>query len=443
MKNILNKAKKIFIVTSSLISLLFILNPLYAKEFIRGTILPSGLLQDRINFTPGDRAFISFNTKDGVIKGDIVTIASKEDRGLEYPLGRCAVVKVGAESSICEVIDSRKEITYGDALYIPKLAYREENLFPVIYSLLYNIAESVPPHKKQTVYIHDIFDKTLNITRYSLKTKKEMEEVFSQKQNKILLREGLLSRDVRFFPIDSFENLIFLKNFMERERIDVFITGLYSHEKDVIYLTFHKYDNRLSKEVLTFQIKPKDLREWEDTKEIILPYKKAERLEPIKCRVSLIEKTDSIIKYSKEEIIRFETQGNMFRETELKTKEFNIIAPAEVLVTLNGEPLSFDKTGLFVTNLNRGSHKLSVSFKRGYYFNTKGALIFVSDKPVEKDMVLLVRKDGDIHIKIELTPEFDKNPIDVTVWKEHTEMGSQILPVKETKTEKMIETYID
>jgi hypothetical protein len=414
----------------------------WAAEYITGKIMPSPVLQDRIFFVPGDRASTSLGMKDGLIKGDILQISRDVDYNLINPAGRCALVRVDPDSSICEIISIRNEISQDYQVYANRLYSTEERFYPIIYPLLYSVVEPYQPQKKVSVYVYDIFDKRLNKTMFSMRIKREIENVFAQK-SKILLKGDLTSKEFHFYPIDSPDYQRMIDDFMKRENIDVFITALYSLEGGQINITFYKYDRYFGKEVLPFQVMAEAGRDVAEIDKVIAEYKAPEKQELVACNISFNEISDPVIKYGKAEIVKYEAEGDVFRENDLRVREFNVIAPSDISISLDNERLRFGGKGESTVYMVKGIHKLTATFKRGYFFNTKGSLVYTSRNLVRKDMILVVKNAGNINVSIDLNPSFTGENIKFNVYRERIDSRPQIKMIKSIKTDNVIETFID
>jgi hypothetical protein len=413
-----------------------------AADYITGEIIASRILQERIYFVPKDRAFTSLGMKDGLIKGDILQISVSGDSELINPVGRCALVRVDPDSSVCEIISVKNEISKGNQVHANRLNYTEERFYPIIYTLLYEAVEPYPPQKQISVYIHDIFDKKLNTTMFSMKAKREVENIFAQK-SRILLKGDSLSKGLQFYPFDSPENQKTIDDFMKREDIDVFITGLYSVEDGQTNITFYKYDRYLGRQVLPFQVWTEAEMDAKETGEIIATYKAPEKQELVTCNISYNEFSDPVVKYGKTELVRYEAGGDMFKENDLRMREFNIVAPSEIAISVDNQRVRFDEKNESTIRLGKGSHKISATFRRGYFFNTKGSLVYASRKLVKKEIILVVKNAGSVNVSIDLNPSFSRENIKFSVYTERTDVRPQIKAIKSIKTDNVLETFID
>jgi hypothetical protein len=351
-------------------------------------------------------------------------------------------VRVEPDSSVCEIISVRNEISQDYRVYANKLYSADERLFPIIYQFLYGVVQPYQPQKKISIYIHDFFDKKLNKTMFSTRVKSEVENIFTQK-SKILLKEDLISKEFHFYPINSPENQKMIDDFMKKENIDVFITGLYSLEDGQMNITFYKYDRHFGKEALPFQVNADAGRDAEETGRVISGYKAPQKQELVACNISFNELSEPVIKYGKAELARYEAGGDVFGENDLRMREFNVIAPSDVSVSLDNERLRFSGKSESTVEMTKGTHKLTATFKRGYFLNTKGALAYASKNIIRKDVILVVKNAGIVKVSIDLNPSFTGENIRFNVYRERIDSHSQIKPIKSIKTDNFIETFID
>jgi len=65
------------------------------------------------------------------------------------------VIKVNSDSSVCEIVKSKLEISKGNKAYISALTYSDKRFAPHIYNLLYRVVEPYEPYKPIKVYVHE------------------------------------------------------------------------------------------------------------------------------------------------------------------------------------------------------------------------------------------------------------------------------------------------
>ena len=431
--------KKKYLFKVSLVFLFFLLIILpsknsYCDEYIKGEIV-SSVSKNQLSLLVGDKAVVSLGMKDGVIKGDLLKITDNTDVGLINPIGQCAVLRVNNDNSICEIIKLQTEIDAGSPVFIEKLKYTEEKYSPIIYDLLSKTVNPYEPHKRVKVFIYNIFDEKNDVTKFSMKLKKEIESIFSQK-SKIILKGALETKDFLFYPSVYKEYKGMLDELMKIENIDVFITGTYVLENDKVKISLYKFDKHFGDIRTTLQI-PLE----KELTEVILPYKEIVKKEYITCRIILRKLTYRIPQDIKKDIINYEAGGDLFIENDLKYKEFNIINPEDISVEINNETINLDEKKQTVIRLNKGMNIISASFKRGYYYNTKGSLIHTSDKEISKRAI--VKGTGDLNIELNFNPDPDRGEIEIKVYKVMENLRHPIIGIKSIKSDEVIETFLD
>lgn len=93
--------------------------------------------------------------------------------------------------------------------------------------------------------------------------------------------------------------------------------------------------------------------------------------------------------------------------------------------------------------LTKGTHNLFASFKRGYFFNAREPKLYISDKQIDKEVILSVEKDASIYIEIMLNPSFEGENIEFKIY-DVTEKKSQLLKtIIKTEAAKSIEFFKD
>ena len=115
----------------------------FAKDLNRGQIIDN--LDQKVKIITGDKAITNLGKKNGVIKGDILTIYKTDDTNYLDPIGKCAVINVYDVTSICEIIKIYNNEIGKDAVVIDKLTINDSSLFPVIFQLLTKVVEPYEP----------------------------------------------------------------------------------------------------------------------------------------------------------------------------------------------------------------------------------------------------------------------------------------------------------
>lgn len=416
---------------NSILSVLFsvfvlVCIPGYAlsAQLVTGEITSAIILQERIHLTVGDKALTNLGAKDGVIKGDILTVTTPQDIRKEKPIGQCAVTSVDAKSSICEIIVSNMEIPRGSKVSIPVVRYSMEKFYPAIYTILSKSVDPFAPHDKVKISVHDIFDTQNNITTLSERLKQEMKDVFSEKK-RVTVVDTASKKDLVVYPEDIMRSYGLRREVIEGLGVDVFVTGSYAVNNGTATFTFYKLDKNFNDEKITFQIPlvPGDLA---GAQEVSRPYKPAPKKEYIPCTVAYQENQYTPQKDEKRDIIAHEAGTDVFKAYDLRKTNFNIISPVDFYFKMDGQPMHFGGKHEKPVLLTKGTHRLAAGFKRGYFFNTREPKLYVSDKSVDKEAILAIEKDASIYIQVVLNPSFDGENVEFKIY-DVTEKKSQLL----------------
>jgi hypothetical protein len=123
--------------------------------------------------------------------------------------------------------------------------------------------------------------------------------------------------------------------------------------------------------------------------------------------------------------------------------DFSIMSPVQVNVRMDGENVGLGsrQRGPVTVNVPRGSHRLYVSFKRGYFINE--SLLYTSQQEVGKEVVIDVTKHGNLVADISVNPQFDADGITVTVYAKGDRSRQVLRPIRSMSAEKTVETFKD
>jgi hypothetical protein len=148
-------------------------------------------------------------------------------------------------------------------------------------------------------------------------------------------------------------------------------------------------------------------------------------------------------KDEKKHIIGHEAGKDVYKALDLRKTNFNIISPVDFVFKLDGQSINFSGKTEKPILLTKGTHNLSAAFKRGYFFNTREPKLYVSDKQIDKEAILLVEKDASIYIEVGLNPSFEEENIEFKIY-DVTEKKSQLLKtIIKTESAKSIEFFKD
>jgi len=435
-KSVLNRLIVAFFIIQSLVFYAF------AAQTVTGEIVTAIILQERIHLTVGDKAITNLGSKDGIVKGDILLVTSRQDVLKEKPIGQCAVTSVDSKTSICEIITANMEIPRGSTVSLPVVYYTMDKLFPAVFKVLTKSVDPFPSYEKVKISIYDFFDNNNNITKFSDRIKQETKDVFIQKKRVQLVEPKTVKKDFFLYPEDIKNSYGLRAEVMETLGVDVFITGSYSIMNDVMTVVFFKFDKNFNDEKITFQM-PLNSSEIASANEITAPFKPLPKKEYIACTVALKEQQYVPQKEEKRDIIGHEAGNDVFKINDLRRTNFNIISPVEILFKVNDQNVNFSGKNEAPVLLTKGTHKLSASFKRGYFFNTRDPRLYVSDKLIEKEVILSIEKDASLYIDVSLNPAFNGDNVDFKIFDVSVKKTQLLKTIIKTEASKTIEFFKD
>jgi len=409
------------------------------NDLVVGRITAS--LDKKFKMLTGDRAFTNLGSRSGVIKGDIFTVYHEGDTYRAEPIGQCAVVEIYDSKSVCEIISMQREIGL-DTVTIKKLAYDDALLFPPIFALLTKVVEPYAPEKRIVVYIHEFFDEKHNVTRFSEKIKGEMKKVFFQKKRISPAGKSISSALFAYLPGEYNEYNKTIEDYLKRDQIDVIISGTYRIAGDRLQLSFYKIDKNWEDIALDTTISGKPYSAM--VAEVVIPYKERKKEKTVACDVvfkPVYHKTDS--RDERNDIINFETRNNPILEYTLRRAEFNIVAPVDLMVKIDGNEIRFDKSYEYRLPLTTGDHEITASFKKGFYYNDTFLVSLAEPNVVRKTAMLTIDKPEDIVIEIEANPLPRQENIVFRMYRKVTRTTTVVKPVLRKETLKPLDTFKD
>ena len=409
------------------------------NDLVVGQITAS--LEKKFKMLIGDRAFTNLGTKSGVIKGDILTIFHQGDTNRADPIGKCAIVEIYDSKSVCEIITMNREIGR-DTVTIEKTRYDDALLFPSIFALLTKVVEPYSPEKQIVVYVHEFFDENHNVTRFSEKIKRETNKVFFQKKRMKSAGKAISPALFAYLPGEYNEYNRTIEDYLKRDRIDVIVAGTYKVAGDRIQLSFYKIDKNWEDIALDTSIAARPYAAM--VTEVTVPYKERKKEETVTCDViykPVYHRTGS--RDERNDIISFETRDNPILEYTLRRAEFNIVAPVDFTVRIDGNEIRFDKSNEYRLPLTTGHHEITASFKKGFYYNDTFLVALAEPNIVKKTAILSIDKPDDIVIEIEANPLPRRENVVFKIYRKVTRSTSIVKPVLKRETLKPVETFKD
>lgn len=409
------------------------------NDLVVGQITSS--LEKKFKMLTGDKAFTNLGSRSGVIKGDILTIYHQSDTNRADPIGECAIVEIYDSKSVCEIITMNREVGM-DTITIKKVVYDDALLFPPIFALLTKVVEPYSPEKKIVVYIHDFFDENHNVTRFSEKIKREVKKVFFQKKRMMSAGKAISPAVFAYLPGEYNEYNKTIEDYLKRDRIDVIISGTYKTVGDKVQLSFYKIDKNWEDIALDTTITAKPYTAM--AAEVLVPYKERKKEKTVSCDIvykPVYHRTDS--RDERNRIINYETQNNPILEYTLRRAEFNIVAPVDFTLYVDGNEIRFDKSRRYRLPLTTGNHEITASFKKGFYYNDTFLVSLAEPNVVKKTVILSVDRPEDLVIEVEANPLPRQENIVFKMYREVGRRTTVVKPVLTRETLKPVETFKD
>ncbi len=408
----------------------------YGQEPVIGEI--TSTMQERLHVGVGDSVMTTLAHKDGIIKGDLLKVTDGKDSALKGDIGRCAVLRVYGSSSLCKIIRAKLEVGRGDKVEANRLIYEDAAVFEQLLLLLNSIVEPYEPHKEISVYIHQIFDHKNDLTKFSQQVRKEMVSLFSQKP-RIRLVAGDGESIFAFYPHEYGDRIRAVKEFMRKDGVDVVLYGVHKQRGDKTELSVFVIDKNYGDRVVTLELDSKDY--MAAIAAVAAPYRPVVRKENILCNVSYQPRRYVLRKDEIKDIIDYESGGDPFIQYTLGRTDFNILSPVGFQLRVDDDVITFDgKTGYAIT-LPRGSHRVVASFRRGYFFNE--SLMFSSVKEVKREFGIILDRDGDVELDLQVDPLYGKENITLKVLRRVERERRIMRPILRSDAEKPIETFKD
>lgn len=408
-----------------------------------GQITSAIILQERIHLTLGDKAVTTLGAKDGVIRGDILTITGSADVNLEKHIGKCAVLSVDRQSSVCEIIAANMEIKRGSKVSIAEATTAAPQFFPAAYSLLSKSVEAYEPNEIVSVYIHDIFDEQNNVTQLSNQIRQQIENLFANKKRIRIVGAKSSDKTFHFYPNLDREQYEIRHELMETLPVDVLVSGAYTvTDANNLHLSLYKFDSRNGDARLDFNmlLTPDHA---DNARLVTKPYQPVGKREYVTCTVVYEEIQYAPQRDELKEIIAREAGSDAFKVNDLKKTNFNLISPVDIVIKIDDKTVNLAEKKTTPFLLTKGRHRLYAGFRRGYFFNTREPRLHVSDRLIEKEALLNIGRDGTFVIEAIFRPSFDMTNIDFKVYsvrEKKTEIRKSILT---TEASKSIELFQD
>ena len=408
-------------------------------EYLQGEIVSS--FADRLDLSLGDKVILNLGRSLGVAKGDVAKIARRDaDDPLSNASGQCAVIETDETSAVCEIIRSRMEMHTGDLAFLKSVkAYADAAFYQLALRTLQSVVNPYAPSRKLSVYVYGIFNENNEVTGLSERIRREIVEVFRQK-SRIKLADSSAAMEA-FYPTDDVHWVSDVRQFMKKANIDVLVTGSYRIQGDKVMISIYKIDLSRDDRKIDYPVAVQD-GYAQLASEVRVPYQKISKKEQVFCTFALTPIPYVPMKDEKLALIKFEAGGNPFTEYGMKRDDFNIISPIDVVVKVDNETftLTSGKPRQLVM-LTKGTHRVSMSFRRGYFFNEN--LLYRSKTLLTKDALLDVTKSTNILVDVAANPLPDRQPLTIQVFDMVGKERPSLRPIRRLEADTIVETFKD
>jgi hypothetical protein len=402
-----------------------------------GAISP--ISNERITIQFGDKAQISLGTKDGLIKGDIGIIRASQEISPEKNIGECAITRTEFGSSICEMIAGKKEIEKGNFIYFNSINYSDSFMYSLAMTTLANIVEPYEPYKNLRVCIYGIFDKSNAVTGLSKQLSSEFENIFMQKK-RIKLVDRKVFPGLVIYPGFSSDTEAYLKTQMKRANVDVLLLAQYEIKDGRVKVTVDSIDTQNRNTTTTYAFPSSDDYQKSSSTVLLSPMEET-KARNILCKLALKNIPRILSRDDRISLMNSESDGNALTENALRRIDFNMVNPVEVTANIDGELIDISDSKNHSILLGTGNHSISLTFKRGYFYNE--TLLYTSEKTFRKDAIISLSNPFEVTIDVSINSIDKKDPISLSIY-HPTERQKQVLkPIYRVESDKTIETYKD
>ena len=244
-----------------------------------------------------------------------------------------------------------------------------------------------------------------------------------------------------FYPTDDMHWAGDVRQFMKKANVDVLITGTYGIQSDQLVVSIYKIDLRGEDKRMSFPVPVQGIY-GQLASQVRVPYQQIAKKEQVFCYFMLKPFAYTPVKDEKAALIKFEADGNPFTEYSMRRDDFNIISPVDVLIEVDGDAFSLStRRPQQLVRLTKGTHRVSASFRRGYYFNEN--LLYISRNLLKKEAILDVSKSTSILVDLSINPLPDKQPITIQVFDRVGKERQLLRPIRKLADDTTVETFKD
>lgn len=414
------------------------LSPCHADEMHQGRII--GNMDGKVKILLGDRAIIDLGEKNGLIKGDIVSIYNGQEKVHIDPIGKCAVTKIYEKTSVCDIFKMSREVG-ADVVMANKTVIGDADLYPVIFKLLTATVEPYKPQDTVKVFIHTIVDDNKNVTKFSEYIRKEIKHIYKQKKRIDVVSTSVPRSLAGYLPTEYADYSSDIKAALKKEAIDVIIGGKYSVKGDKVEVLLFKVDQKYNDIEVGSSVAMKP-QYSENMTAVVTPYSPIKKEKSFACNVIYNPVYYSVSSRDmRRNVIEQDSKHNPFLENNLKRVDFNIVSPVDFKMTVDNTEMSFDKKDKHELALVTGVHNIKASFKKGYFYND--TQLIVNEKEIEKNIVISVDKAEDLIVEAVANPIPGKENIEFKVYQKAERSRPVIKSVLQKDTTKQVETFRD
>jgi hypothetical protein len=408
----------------------------YAGNPLVGVLQPAS--NERIAVLTGDRALVNLGTKHGLLKGDVGIVTSNGTNSPDAVVGKCSITSAGFDSSICEVTKAKREIEKGDYVLFDPMSFSDGNYYSIAMNTLAAALEPYEPYVRLNVCIYGFYDSGNSITGLSEQITKEFKNIFMQKPQVQLIDRSAL-KDLVIYPDLPGDLLAFTRSEMQQSGVDVLILGSYVIADGQVQVTVRKLGKAANDRTLgfTFATQPKYV---ELASKVILTPQEMTKSRSIPCNLVLRTTPQLLNREERAQLITTEAAGNPVLQQTLRGLDFNIVSPLEITATIDQQVMYPTKKGTALM-LSTGTHAMSASFKRGYFFNE--TLLYTSEQAVTKQAVLDLSKEKGLVIELGINASQLQDPLVLTIYHPTHRQHQVLKPIYGVESEKQIETFKD
>jgi hypothetical protein len=409
--------------------------PCAALDPVVGVIAP--LNNERVTITQGDKAVVNVGERDGIVKGDVGSVGTDKGGAPSTLIARCAVTAGNYRSSVCEVINDKKEIDPGSFIFFDPVAFTDATLYPVTIAVLSHVVDPYEPYKRLRVCLYGIFNDGNAQTGLSELIMGEFARVFAQKKRIDLVDKSAL-KELIFYP-DADEKLIeFVQKKMKSADMDALLTGTYRVSGKRINLTVLAINKQGSSKTGFFSF-PLEEKYTSPLSTVAAGPVEPTRIEVSTCLLRLKTMPFEPARHELGLLIGREAAGNPLVERVLKQTVFNLLGPVEITVKVDDEVMALSDKKEQRLALPKGVHRVMISFKRGYFFNE--SLLYTSQQEVTREALLDLTRPDDLLIDIRINPLFQPDAISLDVGERVDSRREIIKPICKVQSERTIDVF--